>query len=111
MALFATACACFFADLSDRLAGNRVGKAALHDLLGQEPERPARLPLRRWGASHGKHVRFLFARQLALGARPRLLVQRPQTGLDKPLASTGDGRRPHIQRGGNLGIAQPGIGV
>jgi hypothetical protein len=54
-------------------------------------------------------VGVLFACQLPLDAGPGRLVKRPQTGLDKPLAGPEDGGRPHIERRGNLGIAQPGI--
>lgn len=86
--------------------GHWVGKAQFHHLVRQQPQGPAGPPLWRGRAGHRDAVRFLLARQLAVRPRAGVFVERPPVLLDKPLPGTSDGRRAHIQGGGNLLVAQ-----
>jgi hypothetical protein len=67
-----------------------------------------RLPLRGRCTCDSDYVRFLFPRQFPPGARPRCLLECPQICLDKSRARARHGGSPHIQRGRNGVIAQPG---
>jgi len=93
--------------------GNRADDFQLHRLLGQQPQRPARLALRGRAASQGNEPRFLRPIKGPLIATGTRLGQQRgrQALLDKALAYALDRAGAEVQRLGGLLIATAGTGL
>lgn len=101
----------FFAYLAHGLPGDRVGKAQLDHLGGEQTQRPPTVARGSWTAGNGEHMCFLFAGKLAALPKPWLLAERAvESRFPKPLADTTDGGRAHMQSACDLALGEPFVG-
>ena len=94
----------FFERLAHGLVGERVDIGQFHHVLGQKPQRPARLSVRGSGAGQRDQVSFLSAVELALINPLATPIRAQRCGeplFDKALAHALHGRDPCSERLGN----------
>jgi hypothetical protein len=101
-----------FQGAADRLVADRLDQTERNDLVRQQLHRPFPPAIGRCAAREGDDMRFLLTAQYARPADPGRLIERPvQAILDKAAAHALDGTLPGVQRGGDLFILLPFVGV
>lgn len=104
----------FFKHPADGLIADRLDHFQLHELVGQERQRPAGAAGRRGRAGQGNQAGFGSPVQLAQAARAvlRLVGQGGvEAALDEALADALDGAVAAAQRLGDLGVLPGGAAV